>query len=93
MAVMQSVQRPIMESGRGKVGFLHFPSKCEPECNAIFLTNSRNPFHNICLAENTNFLYILRGKEIPKPIFLQNSTAEIAFFNKSGESYQNSPVK
>lgn len=93
MTVMQSAQRPIMEAGRGKVGFLHFPSKCEPECNAIFLTNSRNPFHNICLPENTNFLYILRGKEIPKPIFMQNSTAEIAFFNKSGESYQNSPVK
>lgn len=70
MAVMQSGQRPIMEAGKGNVGSLHSPSKCEPECNTIFLTNSRNPFHNICLAENTNLLYILRGKEIPKAYFL-----------------------
>lgn len=91
---MQSVEQSIMEAGNRNIVFLQFPSKWGPGNINIFLTNSRNPFHNICPVENANSLYIFWEENILyQNVFSHKiiQAAEVAFFSKSGESYQSSP--
>lgn len=66
IAVIQSVQQIIMEAEKRNVGFLHVPSKHGQESITVFLTNSRNPFHYICLAKKKKMPFlknILRVKK------------------------------
>lgn len=75
IAVIQSVQQIIMEAEKRNVGFLHVPSKERQESITVFLTNSRNPFHYICLAKKKKkmpfFKNILRVKNTLPNVFLK----------------------
>lgn len=64
-----------MEAEKRNVGFLHVPSKHGQESITVFLTNSRNPFHYICLAKKKKkmpfFKNILRVKNTLPNVFLK----------------------